>query len=523
MNITKHKTRHAEWIPRLSGRAPISKLSLLQTNMIFRLCPPTKAGRDVSKHLRALRYTHPPMGKGAINNNYNNINKIQKLHWCPLSHWGRALSMTCFSGLLFGAFLPTALASDLTYQLNEQTYILQPQKTWQEFVEVPTFRGRELKLEEGDDIPEGVTMKNITRWNIEKIAASLEELIGEKINREAGKVTINRGAEGNITFDGIGLTGRRLDTELAAQMTLKALEEGVSIIQLPVEETNPEIIVDDEELKKAGITELITIGESDYSGSPPNRIHNIGVGLSAFDGHILKPDEEFSFNTLLGPVNDQNNYREELTIMGEKTLPAFGGGLCQVSTTAFRGAWLAGFPITRRRNHSYAVRYYAPEGTDATIFPPWTDFKFVNDTENDILIQTHTEDDKAYFFYYGTKPEKRSVEFVGPFIWDIKQPPEDKIEYTAALKPGETRVVSRRVPGMKTMWYRYISDSDEEREPEDFFSWYESRPYFEERGIDVVPSDLFKIPEKDEEVIKISEDTKITIPRRGAKIRIRRD
>ena len=425
--------------------------------------------------------------------------------------------------MVLGAFAPTASASDLTYQYHEQTYPLQPQITWQEVIEVPTFHGRELTFGEVDEMPQGVIMERKTVWNPEKIAASLEELIADKINREPGKVRISRDVEGKITFDGIGLTGKKLDAELAAQMTLKALEEGISIIQLPVAETDPEVIVDDEELKKSGIKELITIGESDYSGSPPNRIHNIGVGLSAFDGYILKPDEEFSFNTLLGPVNDQNNYREELTIMGEKTLPAFGGGLCQVSTTAFRGAWLAGLPITRRRNHSYAVRYYAPEGTDATIFPPWTDFKFVNDTEHNILIQTHTEENKAYFFYYGTKPEDRSVELVGPFIWDIKEPPEDRIEYTADLAPGETRVLGRRVPGMRAMWYRYISDGDEEREPEDFFSWYESRPYFEERGIDVMPSDIFRVPEKDEEVIKISEETKITIPRRGVKIRIRRE
>ena len=115
--------------------------------------------------------------------------------------------------------------------------------------------------------------------------------------------------------------------------------------------------------------------------------------------------------------------------MGEHTLPEYGGGLCQVSTTAYRGVWEYGFPITGRRNHSFAVSYYAPHGTDATIYPPHTDMKFLNDSPGALLLQTYHENDRAYFIYYGTKDD-RTAEVIGPYTWDFRPPPPDRTDYT---------------------------------------------------------------------------------------------
>ena len=136
-----------------------------------------------------------------------------------------------------------------------------------------------------------------------------------------------------------------------------------------------------------------------------------------------------------------------------------------------------------RRNHSYAVRYYAPAGTDATIFPPWTGMRFTNDTRGALLIQTAMEGDNAYFIYYGTKPTKRHVELVGPFTWDIKEPPEDKHGYTTLIPEGETRTVGSAVPGMKTKWYRLISLANGKTEAEEFLSEYAARPNYAETGV----------------------------------------
>ena len=72
-------------------------------------------------------------------------------------------------------------------------------------------------------------------------------------------------------------------------------------------------------------------------------------------------------------------YRKELVIKPEGTIPEYGGGLCQVSTTLYRAAIYGGLPIVDRAPHSYAVSYYSQvggHGLDATIYPPSRDLKF---------------------------------------------------------------------------------------------------------------------------------------------------
>jgi vancomycin resistance protein YoaR len=193
------------------------------------------------------------------------------------------------------------------------------------------------------------------------------------------------------------------------------------------------------ETNSLGINELVATGESDFSGSPYNRRVNIKVGASKFQGLIVKPGQEFSFNEILGDVDGEHGFLPELVIKKTGTVPEFGGGLCQVSSTAFRAAMNAGLPITARRNHSYAVKYYAPQGTDATIYPGVQDFKFLNDLSSHMLIRTRMEGDKLYYDFYGTKDD-RKVTFDGPYQYDKRS--------NGAMKATWTRSVEK--DGQKT-------------------------------------------------------------------------
>jgi vancomycin resistance protein YoaR len=182
-------------------------------------------------------------------------------------------------------------------------------------------------------------------------------------------------------------------------------------------------------------------------------------------------------------VNASTGYWQELVILGERTLPDYGGGLCQVSTTAYRGAWEYGFPITQRRNHSFAVRYYSPAGTDATIYPPSADMKFLNDSGHAILLQTYVDGDNAYYIYYGTDDGRQS-EIIGPYTWGSMAPPPDRTEYTTDIPPGTTRKVGERVPGVHAAWFRAVRYPDQEEQIESFYSIYEARPYFLQIGVE---------------------------------------
>jgi len=195
---------------------------------------------------------------------------------------------------------------------------------------------------------------------------------------------------------------------------------------------------DDITNNKYGIKEIIGTGQSNFSGSPKNRRHNIRTGASAVNGTLIKPNEEFSLLKTLGKIDGSSGYLQELVIKEGKTIPEYGGGLCQIGTTAFRGATNSGFPITLRRNHSYRVSYYEPAGTDATIYDPWPDFRFLNDTGNYILIQTRIEGNNLYFDFWGTK-DGRKIEKTKPTIYNIVKPAPTKIIETLDLKPGEKK------------------------------------------------------------------------------------
>ena len=69
----------------------------------------------------------------------------------------------------------------------------------------------------------------------------------------------------------------------------------------------------------------------------------------------------------LGDVSLDNGFAEALIIFGSRTIKGVGGGVCQVSTTLFRAAFLAGFPIVERYPHAYRVGYY--EQTCAATIP----------------------------------------------------------------------------------------------------------------------------------------------------------
>jgi vancomycin resistance protein YoaR len=218
--------------------------------------------------------------------------------------------------------------------------------------------------------------------------------------------------------------GKTLDLAKTHALTKVALfgVEPAGVI-LPTKTTEPRIMLSD--LNVRGIRELVARGQSDFHGSSPARINNIRVGASQYNGVIIKQNEEFSFNKYLGQVDARSGYLPELVIKPEGLAPEYGGGLCQVSTTAFRAAFFGGMPITARRNHSYAVNYYrwidddlpVVHGLDATIYAPYQDMKFINDTPGDILIWTRMEGTKLYFDFYGT-PDERLVAVDGPHEYD---------------------------------------------------------------------------------------------------------
>lgn len=226
--------------------------------------------------------------------------------------------------------------------------------------------------------------------------------------RENGKVVLIKGGTKGSTVDG-------LKTSLALRSALASGKGAVAVHMMP---HRPSVFsaADFEKLK---FSDLLTTGETNFAGSPKNRVHNIKVGTARFNGLVVMPGEEFSFNTYLGEVDEKNGYLPELVIKENVTTPEYGGGICQVSTTAFRAAMQAGLDVTYRKNHSYPVSYYGAPGYDATVYQPAPDFRFTNDMPTPVLLKTSVVGTKVKFEVWG-KNDGRVVKINGPFTTEKK-------------------------------------------------------------------------------------------------------
>lgn len=253
------------------------------------------------------------------------------------------------------------------------------------------------------------------------------------------------------------LDGRKLNMDDARYKIAKALRDDEEKVELPVDTVQAKVREDN--IDKLGIKKLISQGKSNFSNSSSARIHNVKTGASKFDGVLIAPGEEFSFNEQLGPVEASTGFLPELVIKPGKLVKEYGGGLCQVATTAFRAALYSGLPVTERKNHSFVVNHYfwpfTVAGTDATIYPPHPDLRFVNDTNNYILIQTYSVGQILYFDFYGDIGSRRAT-IEGP------------------------TVVSRGANGsLTTVFYRNVYNGDTLKRKDTFKSYYKPSSEFE--------------------------------------------
>ncbi|MBU1034217.1 VanW family protein [Patescibacteria group bacterium] len=229
--------------------------------------------------------------------------------------------------------------------------------------------------------------------------------------------------------------------------TLRRFEDGwpeETLFPVEVEITSGLILGEDP--LRLGIKEIIGVGKSNFAGSPSNRRKNINLGVQKVNGTLIAPGEEFSLLKVLGAVDEANGWLPELVIKGNKTTPEFGGGLCQIGTTSFRGALDSGLDITMRQNHSYRVSYYEPAGTDATIYEPAPDFRFINDTKNHILVNAYVDGEDVIFEFWGSK-DGRETDPIKPSIYNITPPPPSKLIETLELPPGQKKCTERAHAG----------------------------------------------------------------------------
>jgi vancomycin resistance protein YoaR len=257
-------------------------------------------------------------------------------------------------------------------------------------------------------------------------------------------------------------SGYELDIESTATAMQAAMSTQRRQAALVITEVPP--AVDMARIPEMGIKELVATGTSYFAGSSAARVRNIEVAAAKFEGVVIPPDGIFSFNEIVEDVTSANGFEDSLIIWGDQTAVGVGGGVCQVSTTVFRAAYLGGFPIVERYNHGYVVSWYGNPGLDATIYTPTVDFRFRNDTDAYLLIDPVVDSVNGVmaFNFYGTKPN-RQVSISEAEYTDIIEPEAPRYVEDPSLAAGEIEQVEWEQRGMTVEIQRTITENGETR------------------------------------------------------------
>jgi len=312
---------------------------------------------------------------------------------------------------------------------------------------------------------------------IDKYVVDLEENYNRPAKNalftfENGRVVSFRQEEKGVKIESEKFAG---DIEKAILELQKKIEnKKVTVISSSLD---PEI-----SLSKAnnfGIEEFLAEGVSNFSHSIAERIHNIALASSKFNGILIPKDKVFSFNDTVGDISSSTGYKPAYIIKDGKTVLGDGGGVCQVSTTFFRAALNAGLPIIERHPHAYRVSYYENDskpGFDATVFAPTTDLKVKNNTPAYILIQTEIDynNNLLYFRFYGKK-DNRIVEISPVSVYDVQAPPPPLYQDDPTLKKGVVKQIDFPAWGAKTNFHYKVTLDGKTVIDQNFFSNY--RPW----------------------------------------------
>ena len=123
--------------------------------------------------------------------------------------------------------------------------------------------------------------------------------------------------------------------------------------------------------------------------SGASRNYNLKKASSKVNGTILKPGETFNWFNIVGAANKANGYKKATVFLNGKSVPGYGGGVCQVSTTIYQASLKCGLKIVERHTHSLPVSY-TTKGKDATVSYGSKNLKIKNNKNYSIKLVTYS-------------------------------------------------------------------------------------------------------------------------------------
>src|SRR5690554_6110026 len=280
--------------------------------------------------------------------------------------------------------------------------------------------------------------------------------IEKEVNQEPVSADLLVDREGKIKVIPGG-PGRRLDRRgFFTALSHVILAEDSRYLELPVEEVEPAL--SGEKIEEWGLTRVLALFSTRFDPQEKDRVQNIRTAASALHGAVVLPGRELSFNRRVGPRVPEKGYREAPVLYEGELIPGVGGGVCQVSTALYNAWLLAGFPVTKRFNHTLPVSY-VEMGRDAAVVDGGQDLVVTNPLSTPVFVSAHVEADLLTVAVVGKEKDPRVATYLFTSkVMETIPPPEIRIEDTA-LAPGEELLAEAGREGYLVELWRLALDN----------------------------------------------------------------
>lgn len=239
-----------------------------------------------------------------------------------------------------------------------------------------------------------------------------------------------------------------IDFDVEAAKT--AITEEKEEYEIPLKITKPSKTVKD--IGTEAFPDLISTFSTKYNAGNADRTTNLRLAANKINGTVLLPNEEFSYNAVVGERTINAGYKMAATYSNGAVVDGLGGGICQISSTLYDAVVMANLKITTRRNHQF-VTSYVPAGKDATVVWGSQDFKFVNSRKYPVRITASVQGGVATVQVWGIKEDvEYDISIETKKIATI--PPATETIQDASLPAGQQKVVQAGSNGSKVEAYK---------------------------------------------------------------------
>ena len=286
------------------------------------------------------------------------------------------------------------------------------------------------------------------------LTGTVQPMDVEKIHQEIYQEKVNATLDPDNNYEVVpSVEGVDFDLD-AAIKTLDAAEEG-SEVSIKLIRTEPTVTT--EKLKNNLFRDVLGECTTTATGTA-NRLTNVRLAAEKIDGYIMLPGDEFSYNGVVGERTAANGFKTAGAYLNGETVQEYGGGICQVSSTAYLASLRANLEITERHNHTY-VSSYIDKGMDATVSWGGPDLRFKNDQDYPIKIVTSfNSSNQITVQILGTNVDGISVKITNEILtWNDY---DTEYRNDNSMYEGESYKAVSGEPGGTVQTYRNIYDRD---------------------------------------------------------------